>query len=459
MASKRVTFAALILALQAVFIVVMGIFAEYADSNHTSVQYYPNFQDVNVMVFIGLGFLVTFLKNYGHSAIGFNMVIGGFCVQYAFLVRGFIHVDILDGKKFQLGVSEMTTALFASATVLISYCVLLGKVSATQLVVMAMIELPLAQVNEYIGFHKLYTSDIGESIYLHMFAAYFGLAVARVLYVPEVESNAKEGSVYHSDLFAMIGSVFLWIYWPSFNGGFTEFSERATLNTFLSLCACTVVTFAVSGYLDKHGRFDMVHVQNAVLAGGVVVGATADMPMEPYAAMCCGAVGGLVCVLGYKYVQPFLASKLKIHDTCGVHNLHGMPAIVAALGSAVLAAMSSDWDDRSRAVIFPKTVGADPDRSEIEQGGYQLLAVVMTLAFAIGGGVFTGFILKMPIWNVPKGGQLFDDTDNWELPTEGFPSGAQKRQHHGYSNEMSHENGKNGNNQEDGDQSDQFTKM
>ena len=46
-----------------------------------------------------------------------------------------------------------------------------------------------------------------------------------------------------------------------------------------------------------------VHVQNAVLAGGVVVGATADMPMEPYAAMCCGAVGGLVCVLGYKYVQ------------------------------------------------------------------------------------------------------------------------------------------------------------
>ena len=70
-----------------------------------------------------------------------------------------------------------------------------------------------------------------------------------------------------------------------------------------------------------------------------------------------------------------------------------------------------------------------------------------------------GFILKMPIWNVPKGGQLFDDTDNWELPTEGFPSGAQKRQHHGYSNEMSHENGKNGNNQEDGDQSDQFTKM
>ena len=53
---------------------------------------------------------------------------------------------------------RMTTALFASATVLISYCVLLGKVSATQLVVMAMIELPLAQVNEYIGFHKLYVS-------------------------------------------------------------------------------------------------------------------------------------------------------------------------------------------------------------------------------------------------------------------------------------------------------------
>ena len=36
-------------------------------------------------------------------------------------------------------------------------------------------------------------------------------------------------------------------------------------------------------------------------------------------------------------LQPFLNKFLKCHDTCGVHNLHGMPAILAAIAGAVTA--------------------------------------------------------------------------------------------------------------------------
>lgn len=49
--------------------------------------------------------------------------------------------------------------------------------------------------------------DAGESMFVHTFGAYFGLAVARVLFRDDVHrASAKEGSVYQSDLFAMIGA-------------------------------------------------------------------------------------------------------------------------------------------------------------------------------------------------------------------------------------------------------------
>ena len=48
-------------------------------------------------------------------------------------------------------------------------------------------------------------------MFVHAFGAYFGLAVSRVLYRDDVAKSEKEGSVYHSDIFAMIG----WFIFPS----------------------------------------------------------------------------------------------------------------------------------------------------------------------------------------------------------------------------------------------------
>ena len=49
------------------------------------------------------------------------------------------------------------------------------------------------------------------------------------------------------------------------------------------------------------------------------------------------------------------------------------------------------------------------------QGGYQMAAQVLTLAMAIVGGVITGFILRVPIWDNPTDEQLYDDEDFWKL--------------------------------------------
>ena len=45
---------------------------------------------------------------------------------------------------------------------------------------------------------------MGDSMFVHAFGAYYGLAVSFVLYREDVSTD-KEGSCYHSDIFAMIG--------------------------------------------------------------------------------------------------------------------------------------------------------------------------------------------------------------------------------------------------------------
>ena len=55
------------------------------------------------------------------------------------------------------------------------------------------------------GLIMLQAVDVGESMYIHAFGAYFGLAVARVLWTEKYSEARGEGVVYHSDLFSMIG--------------------------------------------------------------------------------------------------------------------------------------------------------------------------------------------------------------------------------------------------------------
>ena len=50
------------------------------------------FQDVHVMIFIGFGFLMTFLKKYGLSAVSLNMLCAVVSLQWAVLCIGFAHL-------------------------------------------------------------------------------------------------------------------------------------------------------------------------------------------------------------------------------------------------------------------------------------------------------------------------------------------------------------------------------
>merc|ERR1711959_84600 len=126
-----------------------------------------------------------------------------------------------------------------------------------------------------------------------------------------------------------------------------------------------------------------------------------------------GFVAGLISTIGYVYLSPLLERKFGLQDTCGVHNLHGMPGILGGIGGTFSALLATKEEYPDLVEIFPNR--AEPSFSAADQAGVQILALVITLVIAIFGGLFTGFLLKKVTRNVDDRG-LYKDDIEWEVP-------------------------------------------
>ncbi|KAI8432413.1 hypothetical protein MSG28_004809 [Choristoneura fumiferana] len=380
------------------------------------------YEDTHVMIFIGFGFLMTFLKKYCYSALGFNWLLGALVIQWALLCQNFFHMT--DGVIYITKLTIIEADIMA-ATVLITFGALLGVASGAQLLFIAVVETAVGCANIYLVSDVFKAADVGGSIAIHTFGAYFGLGVSMALKPKKVEGQPDpyqhelNGPSYVSDVSAMIGSIFLWIYWPSFNSALTQSDaeyQRAVVNTYLSLAACTVVSFVLSSAVSHHhGKFDMVHVQNSTLAGGVAVGSVCNMHIGAGGAIAVGIGAAVISVLGYRYLTPKLAS-WGLLDTCGVNNLHGMPGIYSGLLSVLFAAMATTevYGSTGLGEVF----GAikEDERTASTQALNQFIALVATLAIAIIGGVITGFVSKLSLFSPLENKEKYDDEVNWELP-------------------------------------------
>jgi ammonium transporter Rh len=414
-------FATKLLIIQTACIVFFAAFATYPDATENGDaylevgQYYAMFQDVHVMIFIGFGFLMTFLRKHNFNSLGQTFLIGALCIQLDIVFQTLVGWIINGGKlEAVLSVQTMITGDFAAATVLISLGAVLGRVTYTQLIYMTFLELIFYALNMHIGVNEYKTVDMGGSMYVHTFGAYFGLAFSWMLGAPTADEQLEESSSYNSDVFSLLGSVFLWMYWPSFNGalagGDYHQQERVVINTIMSLtCSCTAA-FAFSHWYN--GKLDMVHIQNATLAGGVAIGSASDLVVGPWAATLVGFIAGTVSVTGYMYFTPKINS-WGVYDVCGINNLHGMPGLIGGITGAIAAGLASEN-------TYGENIGAifgarDEGRTATAQALYQLLALVTTFFFSIVGGLLSG---KLVVSMTHGKETLFEDCDEWDLPEE-----------------------------------------
>ncbi|KAM9859402.1 ammonium transporter Rh type B-like [Aulostomus maculatus] len=450
--SLRVRLPVLVLVLEVVILVLYALFVTYDDNANAKLQNnqtdpmenslyrdYPYFADVQVMIFIGFGCLLAFFRFYGFSGMVFNFLTATFAIQWAILVQGFFQFNY-DGK-IHLGVINLLNAEFACAVVLISFGAVLGKTSPVQLLVMALLEIPVFALTEWAVLKYIRINDAGGTILIHLFACYFGLGVTFVLYRPSLnEGHEKIITSYHSDILSVMGTLFLWVFWPSFNSALTfkgDDQHRAILHTFIGLSSSTITAFALSAMFNRRGKLTMADIQNVTLAGGVTVGASVDMMISPAAAYTLGIMGCTACFFGYKYLSPFLSRHMRIQDQCGIHNLHGLTGLISSTAGicAILLAteevygpsMYQIFSHRAPPEGDPKLLelqglipGLKPGlgRTAEEQALFQVAAVFSTIAASTLGGLLTGLVLKLPFLASPSDENCFDDELFFDMPPD-----------------------------------------
>ncbi len=320
------------------------------------------------MLVVGFGFLMVFVRRYGFGATTGTYLVVATGIPLYMLLRA----NGVVGHTIQAhSVETLMLAEFSVATALIAMGAVLGRLRVFQYALLTLLLVPLYALNEYLvldngsGLTKGFQDSAG-SIVIHAFGAYFGLAASLVLTTAQQRSQPIESDPT-SDRFAMLGSMVLWLFWPSFATAIVPFEQmpQTIVNTILALSGATLATYFLSTRFH-HGKTSMVDMANAALAGGVSIGSTCNL-VSPTGAFGIGLLAGALSVIGFVFIQPMLESKIKLVDTCGVHNLHGMPGLLGGLCAIV---------------VVPSVAGV------------QLVGIAMTLIIAVIGGVIAGMVIK-----------------------------------------------------------------
>jgi ammonium transporter Rh len=405
-------FAVTLLVVELITLGLTGGLATYG-VNMNDIQY-VFYTNVCIMMLIGFGYLMTFLRKFGLGAVAFTMLLTVLSVQIHVLA-GPLFSMLASGNwtKVSIDSLSLSEANFCAGALLISLGAYIGKASAEQMLIIAVVEVIMYAFNtEYLNEGIIKTADMGGTIFIHLFGAYFGLGVAWMLGPPKNRVEDSAASTI-SDVFSLIGTAFLWIYWPSFNGAAAPVGQpqqlRTSINTVLALCGSTAAAFVWSVLFNSHSKIRPADIQNATLAGGVAIGASSNLVVTPGGAMGIGLIAGSISAFGFNRVQSWLDDR-SLHDTCGVHNLHGMPAVFGVCVVAVVCSQTrpEDFSPGEYASMFP--LGA-------KQWSGQLLGGLATLGISLVSGLITGKFVSSECFSSPERAN-FNDNVEWEVAND-----------------------------------------
>lgn len=318
---------------------------------------YHRGQDVFFMLML-VAFLMMFIRRYEWGVALATVLV--LAVSWPLMLWGYTLVF-----DAEINIELIIRGVFASITLVIAIGVFLGHISTILYLLVGVAFVPAYIFNEWFIFTALDgVLDAGGSILVHMFAAYWGWGVILGLRNKAVSNEPMQTSV-HSVSFVWLASLLLFVLWPSFVTSLLAPDQimPAMVNTYLALCASTVITYVMLWALKR--TIDPLVYTYALLAGGVAIGASVDLA-SPLQSWIIGAIAGAISTLCFVYLNDWLCEKTGVLDSMGVHNLHGVPGVFGGLVPLVL---------------FGAPIA-------------QLWAVLGTLAIALVTGAITGLILR-----------------------------------------------------------------
>lgn len=314
------------------------------------------------MLLLGFGFLMVVVRGHGYSSITATLLAVSIAIPVYMLIKSFM------GEGSALTVDAFMWGEFAAASLLIAIGAPLGRLTMDQYLLLGILFVPVYLFNEWLILESgAFTGfqDTGGSVVIHAFGAYFGLGLVATT-AKKMSSGPSCESDSVSNQFSLLGSLLLWVFWPSFTSAVAS-PERVVLtaiNTVFALAGATIATYIFSKLI--RGKVDIEDIANASLAGGVAIGSTCDIA-NPGMSMLIGLAAGILSTVGYAIIAPKVQKLIRGTDTCGVHNLHGMPGLLGGLSAIIVTG----------------------------NAGTQIICMIITIAVALVGGRIVGAIIGL----------------------------------------------------------------
>ena len=434
---------------------------DYLNSNYKDFGYYFHYlKDVHLMIFIGLGLLYCSLKDHQISSISLVLFIGIISLEFSLFWNYLWNNSFKKGhhkydsnfSKIPIDIEEITQLDFFAATVIISLGAFIGKLSLGQYLLIILFETFFASFNYYLCYFAIGGIDTGGSLYVFTFGGIFGFIISFILAYDEryndlIVRNQNNKSDYYSNIISAIGSLFIWLYFPSFNTArihcdhnkniMETMRYRGIINTYMSMFGSVVASFCTSSIIITERKFRIEHLLRSSYVGGVIIAGCCTFCPYPWCAILIGFVGGIISVLLSHWTSPqegepvfplnppsvnYLGNLVYAltNDTMGVMYCFGIPGILGGFFTSIFLGSLNEkpWKEGDGVKLENFFYY---NRSASAQGGIQIAVLFITLGISLCSAILTGFVVKFIGFdgneNFFTDGMIFEGENNqFELP-------------------------------------------